>query len=320
MAAETGSSLRVFVAGATGAIGRPLVAALLRAGHEVTAMTRSPERAGSLEAAGAMPVVCDALDRQAVDRAVASSRPEVVVHELTELPERYSRLRKEADATNRLRTEGTRNLVEAALGHGARRLVAQSVAFLYAPEGGPIKDEAACPWTEAPAPFDGVVAALLELERTVMGAAGLDGLILRYGALYGPGTWYARDGDIAEQVRRRRFPLIGGGGGLISWLHVEDAAGATVAAIQGGRPGIYNVVDDAPVAYREWLPAYARLLGAPAPRRVPAWMARLAAGPLAVSVVTEQRGASNRAAIRELGWRPRHPGWRQGFAESLRPS
>lgn len=312
--------MRVFVAGATGAIGRPLVAALRRAGHEVTGMTRSSEKAALLESAGAAPVVGDALDRQAVDRAVASSRPEVVVHELTELPERYSRLRKGADATNRLRTEGTRNLVEAALAHGVRRVVAQSIAFLYAPEGGPVKDEGARPWTDAPAPFDGVVAALLELERTVASASGLDGLILRYGAFYGPGTWYAPDGDIAQQVRRRRFPLIGTAGGLISWLHVEDAAGATVSAVEGGAPGVYNVVDDEPVAYREWLPAYARLLGAPPPRRLPAWLARLVAGPLAVSVVTQQRGASNRAATRALGWRPRHGSWREGFAHSLRAS
>ena len=305
------------MAGATGAIGRPLVSALVRAGHQVAGMTRSPEKTSSIAAAGATPVVCDALDRQAVDHAVASSGPEVVVHELTELPQRYSRLRKGADATNRLRTEGTRNLVEAALAHGTHRIVAQSVAFLYAPEGGPTKDEAARPWTDAPAPFDGTVAALLELERTVTEAPQIDGVILRYGALYGPGTWYARDGDIAEQVRRRRFPLIGAGGGLISWLHVEDAAAATVSAAQDGPAGVYNVVDDQPVAYREWLPTYARLLGAPPPRRLPAWLARLLAGPLAVSLMTEQRGASNRAATEALGWRPRHPRWREGFAESL---
>jgi nucleoside-diphosphate-sugar epimerase len=309
--------MRVFVAGATGAIGRALVPALLRAGHEVTGMTRSPERAAGLQAAGAAPVVCDALDRQAVELAVGSARPEVVVHELTELPARYRDLRKRAEATNRLRTEGTRNLVEAALGRGARRLVAQSIAFLYAPEGDAIKDEGARPWTDAPAPFDGAVAALLELERTVTEPAELEGLVLRYGAFYGPGTWYAPDGDIAEQVRRRRFPLIGGGAGLISWLHVEDAAAATVSAVEGGARGVYNVVDDEPVAYREWLPEYARLLGARPPRRVPAWLARLVAGSLAVSVMTEQRGASNRRATEELGWRPAYPGWRHGFAESL---
>jgi nucleoside-diphosphate-sugar epimerase len=309
--------MRVFVAGATGAVGRTLVPALLRAGHDVTGMTRSPEKAAALAAAGATPVVCDALGRPAIDRAIGSVRPEVVVHELTELPVRYRDLRKGAEATNRLRTDGTRHLVDAALAHGARRLVAQSVAFLYAPEGDPIKDEGARPWTDAPAPFDRVLTALLELERLVTGAAGLEGLVLRYGAFYGPGTWYGPGGDITEQVRRRRFPLVGQGGGLISWLHVEDAAAATVSAVEGGGAGVYNVVDDEPVAYREWLPAFARLLGAPPPRRVPAWLARIVAGSLAVSVITQQRGASNRKAAQDLGWRPRYASWRQGFAESL---
>jgi 2-alkyl-3-oxoalkanoate reductase len=309
--------VRVFLAGATGALGRALVPALLGAGHEVVAMTRSPGKAPALEAAGATPVVCDALDRDALRRAVVSAAPEVVVHELTDLPHSYRELRKGIEATSRLRSEGTRNLVDAGLAAGARRVVAQSIAFLYAPEGEEVKDERGRPWTDAPAPFDAAVAALLELEHTVTQTPGIDGLVLRYGAFYGAGTWYASDGDVADQVRRRRFPLVGNAAGRISWIHVQDAASATVRAVEGGASGIFNVVDDEPVSFAEWLPAYARLLGAKSPRRVPRWLARFVAGTLAVSVMTEQRAARADKAKRELGWRPRYPSWRLGFAASL---
>lgn len=309
--------MKVFVAGATGAIGRTLVPQLLRAGHEVSAITRSPEKAGALKTVGADPIVCDALDREALARELDRAAPEVVVHELTDLPTSYTQLRKTMEPTNRLRREGTRNLVDAAVGAGVRRVVAQSIAFLYAPDGEQIKDEQARPWSDAPPPFDGAVAAALELERAVTETDGIEGLALRYGTLYGPGTWYAPDGDIANEVRRRRFPLVGSGNGLISWIHVEDAAAATVCAIERGAPGVYNVVDDHPVPYREWLPAYARLLGAPQPWRVPAWVARLVAGRLAVAVTTEQRGASNAKVKRELQWEPRYADWQAGLASSL---
>lgn len=309
--------MRVFVAGATGVIGRPLLRALLEDGHEVVAMTRSPDKARAIADSGATVAICDALDRDAVRDAVVSSSPEVVVHQLTSMPSRYRQLNDALPATNRLRTEGTRNLVDACFACGARRLIAQSIAFLYAPEGPAIKDEGARPWTDAPAPFDRAVQALLELDATVTGTPGIEGLVLRYGALYGPGTWYAADGDVAGEVRRRRFPLVGSGGGIVSWLHVEDAAAATVRAIESGPPGIYNVTDDQPVSYREWLPAYAQLLSAKRPTRIPRWVARLVAGSLAVAILTEQRGASNRKAKQELGWQPRYPSWLDGFARSL---
>jgi nucleoside-diphosphate-sugar epimerase len=256
-------------------------------------------------------------DREALARELNRASPDVVVHELTDLPPRYMQLRKTMARTNRLREEGTRNLVEAAVCAGARRVVAQSIAFLYSPHGAAIKDEHGRPWTNAPPPFDGVVAALLELERAVAETNGIEGLVLRYGTFYGPGTWYAPDGDIANQVRRRRFPLVGSGNGLISWVHVQDAAAATVCALEQGAPGVFNVADDHPVPYREWLFAYARLLGAPPPLHVPAWVARLVVGQLAVAVVTQQRGASNAKAKRELQWEPRYADWQTGLAASL---
>ena len=302
--------MRVFVAGATGVIGRPLVAQLLAAGHEVTGMTRSPERAEGLRAAGARAVVVDVFDASGVRAAMAEARPEAVVHELTDLPAAYTtNMQKLTAGTNRLRREGTRVLLEAGREAGADRFLAQSIAFAYAPEGDWVKDESA-PLGRDPH----VVGGVLDLERAVLDAGGT---VLRYGQFYGPGTWYAADGSIAELVRRRRFPVVGDGEARFSFVHVDDAAGATVAALERGRPGVYNVVDDDPAPMREWLPVYAEALGAKPPRRVPAFVARLVAGRTAASAATELRGASNAKARRELGWTPRHPSWRQGFAASL---
>jgi nucleoside-diphosphate-sugar epimerase len=302
--------VKVFVAGATGVIGRALVPALLDAGHAVTGTTRSPERAAALETRGATAAVCDALDREGLARAVTGAAPDAVVHALSDLPARYDKLAQDVGATNRLRTEGTRNLVDAAAG---ARLVATSIAFLYAPEGAAIQDEDGRPWTDAPAPLDATIRALLELERTVTAAQGI---VLRLGWLYGPGTWFAPGGDVARRVRRRLFPIVGDGGGINSWLHVDDAAAAILRALETGSPGVYNVVDDTPVAFRDWLPEYARALGAPRPLRVPAWLARLAAGRLALATMTTQRGATNARARRELGWAPQYRDWRAGFGLS----
>jgi 2-alkyl-3-oxoalkanoate reductase len=311
--------VRVFVAGASGAIGRPLVAQLVAVGHEVTGSTRSEARAERIRAAGARAEICEALDREALHAAVTEAAPDVVVHQLTALPSRFNPRDKAIyDATNRLRGEGTRNLLEAARAAGARRMVCQSIAFAYAPGARPeVKDEDAPLATEAPPPFGEGVRTIAEMERAVVDADGMEGLVLRYGWFYGPGTYYGEDGSMAREVRRRRFPVIGRGTGLFSFIHLDDAASATVAAVERGGPGVYNVVDDDPAPMRDWLPAYAEAIGAKKPLRVPVWVARLAAGKMATAV-NVQPGASNARAKRELGWEPRWRSWREGFRDAPR--
>jgi nucleoside-diphosphate-sugar epimerase len=310
--------MKVFVAGASGAIGKPLVRQLVAAGHEVTGTTRREEREAEIEAAGAKAAVVDALDGPALTEAVEQASPEVVVNQLTSLPQRYDpRKASFYTATNRVRSEGGHNLLEAARAAGARRLLTQSIAFLYAPEGDWVKDEDARPFDDAPEHFGPAVEAMLGHEREVLEAPGLEGLVLRYGQFYGPGTYYAPDGHLGREVSRRRFPIVGPGTGTFSFLHVEDAAGATAAALERGAPGIYNVVDDEPAPLREWLPAFAKVLGAKPPRRVPVWLAKLVAGSSTAAMATQLRGASNAKAKRELGWQPRYPSWRQGFHEAL---
>jgi nucleoside-diphosphate-sugar epimerase len=310
--------MRVFVAGASGAIGRPLLRQLVEAGHEVTGTTRRAERAEQIRAAGARAVVCDVYDREALRSAVAEARPDAVVNELTSLPDRYDPRREEFYAeTNRVRSEGGRNLIEAARAAGVRRLITQSISFLYAPEGDWVKDEEARPWDDAPGHFGPSVRVLLEHERSVVESSDFEGLVLRYGQFYGPGTYFARDGHIGREVRRRRFPIVGPGTGTFSFIHVEDAAGATVSALQNGAPGIYNVTDDEPAPVREWLPGYAEALGAKRPLTVPVWLARLVAGKSVADSAVHFRGASNAKARRELDWTPRYPGWRQGFRQAL---
>jgi 2-alkyl-3-oxoalkanoate reductase len=311
--------MRVFVAGASGAVGRPLVQRLLAAGHQVTGMTRSSASAEAIRALGAGAVLVDVFDRDALTEAVGDAAPEVVVHELTSLPERFEPRKKDLyDATNRVRTEGTLNLVNAASDAGARRIVCQSIAFAYAPAGGALKSEEDPLMTDAPPPFGEALGAVEVMERMVLEADGLDGLVLRYGWFYGPGTYYAADGTLAADVRRRRFPVVGEGSGVFSFIHVEDAADATVAAVERGAPGVYNIVDDEPAPMRAWLPAYAQALGAKPPRRVPLWLARLVAGRLVAELSTTLPGATNAKAKRELRWRPAHPSWGTGFAQSLR--
>ena len=307
--------MKVLVAGATGAIGRPLVTALVTAGHEVLAASRSQDRAGELRALGAEPVVLDALDEDSVESAVAASRADAIVNQLTAIPKALDPRKIQAafEATNRLRRTGTANLMAAAARHEVRRVVAQSVAFAYRSTGRDL-------WTETDqldtAQGD-IVRALADLERQTLETPGVDGIVLRYGFFYGPGTSYAAsDGPAAQDVRRRRFPIVGKGGGVWSWIHVDDAASATVAAIERGAPGIYNVVDDDPAPLREWLPAYAESLGAKPPLRVPRLIARFAAGPQAVHYATTLQGASNAKVKGALGWEPAHPSWRQGFREA----
>jgi nucleoside-diphosphate-sugar epimerase len=310
--------VRVFVAGASGAIGRPLVRRLIASGHDVTGMTRRPERGEEIEAAGAAVAVCDVYDTDALDAAVAEARPEVLVHQLTSLPWRLDPRKPETyEATNRVRTEGTRNLVHAARAAGARRIVAQSIAAIYAPVGGWVKSEDDPVLEGIPGHFGEAMDAILDLERQVTQAEGLEGLALRYGFFYGPHTQYAPDGYWAQEVRRRRFPVVGTGEGMLSFIQVEDAAGATAAACERGASGIYNVVDDDPAPLRDWLPAYAEALGARRPLRVPVWLAKLVAGRQIVAMATSTRGASNEKAKRELGWEPLYSSWRMGFREAL---
>jgi nucleoside-diphosphate-sugar epimerase len=309
--------MRVFVAGASGVIGRPLVRQLVAAGHEVVGMTsRDSGREAILEAGGEA-VVCDALDADAVEATVRDARPEVVISQLTRLPKEYDPRKIDYEPTNRVRAEGGRNVIRAAKAAGARRFITQSIAFLYAPEGGMVKDEEARPWTDAPEPFGSGAQATLGHEREALGTSGLEGIVLRYGQFYGPGTYYASDGNIAEQVRRRRFPIVGRGTAVFSFIHVDDAAGATVVALDRGAPGVYNVVDDEPAPLREWLPVYAETLGAKRPFRVPLFFARLAAGSFAAAFASQLRGATNAKAKRELGWQPRYPSWRTGFRQAL---
>jgi 2-alkyl-3-oxoalkanoate reductase len=321
--------MKVFVAGATGALGRALVPQLVARGHEVVGMTRTPSKQDGLRALGALPVVADALDPDAVAEAVASAEPEVIVHELTALSGKMSirdARRPERSAavimTIRLRTEGTDHLLAAGRAVGARRFVAQSIAaFRFARTGGPVQTEAdPLDPSEVPAAMRTGLAAILHLEQAVTTIEWGEGLALRYGSFYGPGTGFslAPDAMMTAPIRKRRFPLIGGAGGVWPFVHIADAAAATVAAVERGQPGIYNVVDDEPAPVREWLPALASALGAKPPRRVPRWLVRLAAGEMAAVMMTDiNGGASNAKAKRELGWQPRYPSWRLGFAQGL---
>jgi nucleoside-diphosphate-sugar epimerase len=312
--------MRIFVAGATGALGRRLVPLLIQDGHRVTGMTRTAGKAAGLRAAGAEAVVADALDRDAVLAAVVAARPEVVVHELTALAQMtdFRRLDEGFALTNRLRTEGTDHLLAAARAAGTRRFVAQSFAgWPFARVGGPVKTEDDPLDPDPPAELRRTLDAIRHLESAVLAAEGIEGVVLRYGGFYGPGTSAGEGGYLLDDLRRRRFPLVGAGTGVWSFVHIDDAATATVAAVERGAPGIYQIVDDDPAPVAEWLPALAAAIGARPPRRVPAWVARLAGGAHGVVLMTEVRGASNAKARRELGWRPAWPSWRQGFREGL---
>jgi nucleoside-diphosphate-sugar epimerase len=310
--------MKVFVAGASGAVGRPLVRQLVAAGHAVTGMTRREERAEEIRAAGAAAVVCDVFDPAALETALRAASPEVVVHVLTALPPRldYKAKQDPLAPTNRVRTEGTRNLIAAARAAGARRLIAESVAFLYRPEGDWVKDEGAQLNLDAPGNFGDATAALADLERQLTEAEGIEGVVLRFGWFYGPGTFFARDGSQTEDALKRRVPIVGKGEGTFSFVHVEDAAAAAVAAVERGAPGIYNVVDDEPAPMREWVPVFCAAVGAKKPFRVPVWIARLIAGSDAVSSAIQMRGASNARAKAELGWQPSYRSWREGFEDA----
>jgi 2-alkyl-3-oxoalkanoate reductase len=307
--------MHVFIAGAGGAVGRSLIPLLTSNGHTVTGTTRSAAKVERLRALGAEPVVLDGLDRAAVLHAVASARPDAIVHEMTALAG-LSDMRKFERAfaqTNRLRTEGADNLLAAAAASGVERVVAQSYAgWPAARVGAPVKDEDAPLDPNPPKQLRAALAAIVYLERAV---TAFGGVALRYGGLYGPGTGLVPGGEQWEMVRARKWPLVGDGGGVWSFAHIEDVASGTLAALEHWTPGqVYNVCDDEPAPTREWIPALARAAGAKPPRHLPAWVARLIAGEHVVAMMCEVRGASNAKAKRELGWRPRWPTWREGFA------
>ena len=308
--------MRIFIAGASGAVGQPLVRRLAEAGHEVHGMTRTAAKAARLRELGAEPVIADALDRDAVMAAVRDARPEVVVHQLTAIgPLNMRNFDAGFVATNRLRTTGTDNLIAAARAAGARRFVGQSFApWAYKREGGPVKTEDAPLETDPPKHVEETLAAIRHLETAITGADDLEGIVLRYGGFYGPGTGLARGGDMLEAVVKGRFPVVGDGAGVWSLVHIEDAAAATVAAIERGRPGVYNIADDEPAAVRDWLPALAEAVGGRRPRHMPGFLGRLLLGQAGYAMMTSLRGVSNAKAKRELGWTPAYPSWRQGFA------
>ena len=306
--------MRIIVAGASGAIGRQLVPMLAEEGHTVVGLTRSEAKTGIIEAAGAEAIVADVLDAQAVKAAVRAVEPEVVVHELTSIPPvvNPSRFAEDFAPTNRLRREGTRNLVAATLAAGSRRIVAQSIAQAYAPVGGWIKAELDPLYSDAPPVFRDTFEAVIDLEATVLGTSGLEAIVLRYGNFYGPGTAYDRDGSNAALVRQQMFPIAGEGSARWSFIHVRDAARATAMAVSRGEPGVYNIVDDEPAAVADWLPVYAASLGAAEPPRTPP-----PRSPYGIYGMQLARGASNAKAKRLLGWAPRYATWREGFPGDL---
>ncbi len=309
--------MRVLVAGATGVIGRPLVKQLREAGHDVAGTTRSrPEAVREL---GADPIIVDALDTDALRSAVVEARPEVVINQLTNLPSRlnYRKAERTFGATTELRGRVGPALAGAAAEAGARRLIAQSVCFFYASTGqrAHAEDDPLIQLPPGTPAAQGVIA-LESLESSTTETPGIEGVVLRYGFFYGPGSAYASDGAWAEDTRKRRFPIVGKGSGIFSYIHMDDAVSATIAALDRGA-GIYNVCDDDPAPLSEWLPVYAEALGAKPPRRVPVWLASLVAGKQAAAMSTSLEGASNEKAKRELDWRPKYPSWRKGFAEAL---
>jgi len=311
--------MKVFVAGAAGAIGRQMLPQLAAQGHQVTATTRTPGKAAILRELGAEPVVVDGLDAVAVGEAVARAEPEVVIHQMTSLAGSFNlrNFDKMFAVTNQLRTQGTDHLLAAAAAAGVRRFVAQSfTGWNNIRDGGPVKTEDDPLDPSPPAMQRESLAAIRHLERVVLAASPVQGIVLRYGSFYGPGA----SDDFVDLIRKRRVPVIGDGAGVWSFLHIRDAAAAAVAALEHGAPGVYNVVDDEPASVAQWLPYVARAVGAKAPRRVPVWLGRLAAGEVGVSMMTQIRGSSNAKAKRELGWRPVWPSWREGFSRGLADS
>jgi nucleoside-diphosphate-sugar epimerase len=311
--------MKILVAGGTGAIGRPLLTELLAKGHAVVALTRSPEKAKALVEQGVEPAIADVFDPDAVKMVVGRARPEVVIEQLTSLPKTYTRasLSAAAATNNRLRSEGGANVLAAAQAAGVRRYLRQSIAFWAAPGRGLADETTSLAFNGSPF-VAGDARLITELENRLRGTPNMEGIAMRYGFFYGPGTWFHPDGDVARQVRQQQFPVVGNGEGVWSWLHIEDAAVATVAAAERGNPGIYLIVNDQPLAVREWLSAFAQWLKAPPPPRISVEEALKASGADAVYYGTQMRGVSNAKAKRELNFQPRPLEWIAGTAGDRR--
>lgn len=315
-----GKVMKIFVAGATGNVGSRLIPLLVDRGHQVVGTTRTAAKADRLTSVGAEPVIVDGLDRDGLTAAVAKAEPDVVVHQMTALSVSFDmrRIDQVFAMTNRLRTEGTDILLAAARSAGVRKFVAQSFAgWPYARVGGPVKTEEDPLDPSPPERLRDTLDAIRHLESAVLSAGDIDGVVLRYGGFYGPQSSISPDGEIVAMVRKRRFPIVGNGAGVWSFVHLDDVATATAAAIERGAPGIYNIVDDEPARVADWLPVLAAAAGAKPPRHVPVWLGRLAVGPQGVAMMTEIRGASNAKTKRELGWQLIHPSWREGFRSVL---
>jgi nucleoside-diphosphate-sugar epimerase len=315
-------NMKIFLAGATGAVGKRLVPVLVASGHHLVATTRSVEKAKRLRSAGAEAVVVDGLDRDAVITAVKVARPDVIVHQMTALTSMRS-LKKFDDEfalTNRLRTEGTEYLLEAARAAGTKKLIVQSyTGWPSIREGSRVKTEDDPLDPKPPKAMSRTLDAIRRLESLVAVASDINGIILRYGSFYGPGTSIAPGGEIVEAVRQRKFPIVGDGGGVWSFVHMDDVANATLAAIERGMPGVYNIVDDEPAEVSVWLPDLAQAVGAKPPRHVPAWLGRLVIGDAGISMMTQIRGASNAKAKQGLAWQPTYATWRDGFRGGFTP-
>lgn len=310
--------MKVFLAGATGAIGRQLVPALIEAGHRVSGISRTEPGAALLRAQGASAAVCDVFDNEGLAAVMQDTKPDAVIHQMTAIPAMMSprRIAKDLAATNRLRESGTTLLMDAAVAAGARKFIAQSISFIYSPGNPTPATEDEPLYLDAPRMYRPMVDAVQACERTTLDTPGIEGTVLRYGYFYGPGTIYARDGSFTEGVRRGRIPLVGAGSGVYSFVHIRDAATATVAALDVAG-GTYNIVDDEPAPVSEWLPYFAALLGARVPARVPAILGRIVGGSYLSYLMNEQRGASNALAKSRLGWQPLFPSWRTGFPADL---
>jgi 2-alkyl-3-oxoalkanoate reductase len=315
-----GKVMKIFVAGATGNVGFRLIPLLVDRGHQVVGTTRTAAKADRLTSVGAEPMIVDGLDRDGLAAAVAKAEPDVVVHQMTALSVSFDmrRIDQVFAMTNRLRTEGTDILLAAARSAGVRKFVAQSFAgWPYARVGGPVKTEEDPLDPSPPERLRDTLDAIRHLESAVLSAGDIDGVVLRYGGFYGPQSSISPEGEIVAMVRKRRFPIVGDGAGVWSFVHLDDVATATAAAIERGAPGIYNIVDDEPARVADWLPVLAAAAGAKPPRHVPVWLGRLAVGPQGVAMMTEIRGASNAKTKRELGWQLIHPSWREGFRSVL---
>jgi len=316
LGAKGNEIMKVFLAGATGAIGRRLVPLLKESGHTVLGTTRSRDKARLIEDAGGQAVVVNCLDSKAVMQVVMRTRPDAIIHQLTDLTamKNLKKFDDGFDTTSRLRIEGTQNLIDAGRAAGVRLFIAQSYTGWPNSKGGSrLKSEEDPLDAHPPKPMERSLKAILRLESMVSSLSGMTGVVLRYGSLYGPGTSLAPGGDIFEAVRARKLPLIGGGAGIWSFTHVDDAAAATISALECAKPGVFNIVDNEPAEVSVWLPELARQLGAKAPYSIPRWIGRLAVGDAGVSIMTEIRGSSNAKAKRELGWAPMYPSWREGF-------